>query len=750
MKKLFLFIFFLFLGLIGRELFAQTNSSIRVVVTDEGGDPLTGANVLLYREGEVDLEDYCVTTVDGFCEFKRIGQGSYLLRISFLGFKTFEQRVELSLNEIWVERIELQTDIGQLGEVVVEEERGFTTGGLGITRVEAEDLSRVPSMSLDGDLMAYIRTVPGVVSIGDTGGDLYIRGGTPAQNVVLVDDLPILKPFHISNLFSAFPEPVVNNIDVLAGGFDTRYMSSTSAVIDVNLKTGNMTRYSGSGSVSPYISSIFLEGPIHEKKSSFLVSGRASTIKSFSGYLTSREQDIQFYDLMGRYSIHGEGFMCNATGLLTDDEGRISESSQSYLSWKNTGIGMRCFGFDESFALPFEVSIGHTTFENQEVSALGTNNRSVVKQSFMRLDFQDYWFNQKFDFGIQILSHAFSTSVDERFALVEQASTDRRYPMMQLHLKSEIDLTQNIRMVPSVGTQATIDSKLTFEPRLRIVTKPFGNNSSELSLAIGKYHQVIEGFSDQRDAGTTFTIYRSNPGLVNLYSSIHRIIGWKHRFGQHLKTNIEGFYMNYEGLPVAKWTTIAQISIVPALADAKSYGANARVEYETSRLYMQVGYAWNKVEYEARTSDLGAWLDQRIFSYSPPHDQRHQITTILNAKLGKYKASAVWNIGSGKPYTKVFGFDLIPDVTLGTTDENPGVARTFFGEPYNDRLPYYHRLDISIQRSFFLSENMVLETELGCLNTYDRDNVFYVDLNRLERIDQTPILPYAAVKISFK
>ncbi len=747
MKKI-LALFFIS-TVLGLNLFAQTNPAIRVVVTDEGGDPLTGANMLLFKSGETDLENYCVTTVDGFCEFKRLRPGAYLIRISFLGFKTHEESITLSSGEIWVERIELEADISELGEVIVEEERGFTTGGLGITRVEAEDLSRVPSMSLDGDLMAYIRTVPGVVSIGDTGGDLYIRGGTPAQNVVLVDDLPILKPFHISNLFSAFPEQVVNNIDVLAGGFDTRYMSSTSAVIDVNLKTGNMSRYSGSGSISPYISSIFVEGPIHKKKSSFFASGRVSTIKSFSGYLGTREQDMEFYDLMGRYSIHGDGFMCNATGLVTNDVGRISELSDKYLSWSNTGIGMRCFGFDDSFALPFEVSIGHTAFENEEVSDLGTNNRSIVRQTYMRLDFQDYWFGQKFDFGIQILSNTFQATVDERFLFAEQTSTER-LPMAQLHIKSEHDITENIRLIPSLGTQGTFESKLTFEPRIRIITKPFGSSASEVSLALGKYHQVIDGFSDQRDAGTTFTIYRANSRLVSLFSSVHRIIGWKQRINSYFKTNVEGFYMTYEGLPVARWTTLSQVSVTPALADAESYGANARLEYETQRLYMQLGYAWSKVTYEARTGDLGAWLDQTLFSYSPPHDQRHQVTAILNANIGKYKLSTVWNLGSGKPYTKVFGFDLIPNFTFGTTDENPGVPRTFYSQPYNSRLPYYHRLDVSVQRSFNISEHAVFEVEIGCINAYDRSNVFYVDLNNLERVDQTPILPYAAAKISFK
>ncbi len=745
-----LLVLFFVPGVLGHDLFAQANSTLRVVVTDEGGDPLTGANVLLYVEGETELEDYCVTSVNGFCEFNRLRPQTYKLQISFLGFKSFEKLFMLGGGEIVVELVELEIDVEQLGEIVVEEERGFTAGGLGITRVESEDLGRVPSASLDGDLMAYIRTVPGVVSIGDAGGDLYIRGGTPAQNIVLVDDLPIIKPFHISNLFSAFPEPVVNNIDVLAGGFDARYMSSTSAVIDVNLKTGNMSRYSGSGSISPYISSVFLEGPGHAEKTSFLISGRASTIKSFSGYLGTQERDIQFHDVIGRYSFYGDGFMCNATGLLTEDEGRISELSEAYLSWSNTGIGVRCFGFDGSFALPFEASIGHTTFENREVSNQGTNNFSSVKQTYMRLDFQDNWFGHRFDYGLQILVHTVETKIDQRFAVLDIVGRERRYPMYQLYIKSDFDLSERVKIITSLGSQANVHFLPTVEPRVRIVTKPFASLNSEFSVAFGRYYQAIDGFSDQRDAGTSFTIYRASDSVGKLFHSTHRIAGLKHKFGSRLTVNVEGYYMNHTGVPVARWTPVAQVFVLPVTANSDSYGINTSLEYQARPFYISLNYGYSDVTYKSTTESLGAWIDQEVFSYSPPHDQTHQLSTLMSADIEKFTLNLVWELGSGKPYTRVFGFDLDVNVPTDSPTENPGVARTLFSEPFGSRLPYYHRLDVSIQRSFTISKGVVFEAEIGCLNAYDRNNVFYIDLNTLERVDQTTLFPYMAAKISFK
>lgn len=727
---------------------SQSSSTLRLIVTDDAGEALTGANVLVYDDGLNEIEEYCVTNFDGFCQVKISEPDWYRLKISFIGFQAYEERFYLDEGKILVRRIEMEEQVGVLDEVLVEDERGYTTGSLGITRIDAEDLSRIPSVSLDGDLMAYIKTVPGVVTIGDQGGDLYIRGGSPIQNLVLVDNIPIIKPFHISNLFSAFPEQVVSNIDILAGGFDASYMSSTSAVIDVKLKTGDLVNHKASGSFSPYISSLFYEGPISKRKSSLLVSGRASTIKTFSGYLSPEKKDIEFHDVLARYSLHRDGFICNVTAILTDDKGKISSLRDSYLSWSNSSLGARCFGFDEYYARPFEVSIGLTSFENSERSTDGsTDNESIVKQVFMRLDFEDYWFNQKFEYGINILSHTYRARVDKRFTFVDYVNTDR-FPMFQIYLKTNFDPTNNIRISPSIGTQSTIHFGPTFEPRLRVITKPFGNSRSELSLAVGKYYQALDGFSDQRDAGTTFTIYRPNAAFAPLFSSIHRIVGVKHKFGPRFKTNLEAYYMTHENVPVAKWTNIAQTFVRPAQANSKSYGLNARIEYETKAMYLYLGYSLSKVRYKATTDDLGAWLDTPLFEYSPPHDQRHQLSTIASFEIGKYTANFTWELGSGRPYTQVFGFDFSIDVLETDPTEEPGVARTLFSEPYGSRLPYYHRFDASIERGFRLSEGFLFEAEIGCLNVYDRRNVFYLDLNVLERVDQSPILPYVAFKIS--
>src|SRR5690606_35192440 len=112
-----------------------------------------------------------------------------------------------------------------------------------------------------GDLATYLQTLPGVVTTGDRGGQLFVRGGTPAENLALVDGIPIYQPFHILGFFSVFPEDLVSSVDFYAGGFGARYSGRTSSVLDVQMRDGNPNKLSGAGSISPFLAEVLAEGP---------------------------------------------------------------------------------------------------------------------------------------------------------------------------------------------------------------------------------------------------------------------------------------------------------------------------------------------------------------------------------------------------------------------------------------------------------------------------------------------------------
>lgn len=731
----------------GQTVYAQEGALLRVVtLAGDDGNPMGGANVLLYEQGEDEPGYNCVTNRDGFCEIRNIdSKPKYELRISFIGYQTYRENIIFKAGDRRVERVTLAPVVAEFEEVSVEKRRYITTGEVGVRRISTADISRVPSPVAGGDLASYLQTVPGVITSGDRGGDLFIRGGTPYQNLVLVDNLPIMKPFHISNLFSAFPDNVVQNADMYAGGFGSKYSGVTSAVIDVGLRPGNMRRHRASAALSPYLTSLHAEGPLMTDHQSYLLMGRISTIERFAPDLTGRELPIRFGDVVSRYTFQAYNVICNITGVFTSDSGEIVPGRDVSHTWKNTVVGGRCLGFSETFNHPIDVSAGYTGYTNREGTKQRTERLSSVNQLYMNIDLQQEIFKTPVDYGFGVNFRFYDIELSERFTSLN--SLQRSIPLMKFYISSEVKLHSTVTIEPGFASQLTLDTPVTFEPRLRISWQPDGTDRHQLSVAAGKYIQNFSGVSDERDTGTVFTVLQPIQSGDPQPSSLHGIVAYQQRWGSSITTNLEGYAKNHRNIPVSKWTPEPQIEIETALADGFTYGIDFRFEYDSYPLFASLGYGLSKVEYEAVSGDLGAWIEEPIFRYSPAHDQRHKLNALLSYDFEGFNLNTSWEFGTGMPYTQIFGFDFSVRVPVENPQTDPGTARILFSEPYSKRLPYYHRLDISLEKNFRVFSGSQLETQLGVINGYDRNNIFNFDLATLQRVDQSPLLPYVSLKL---
>jgi len=150
---------------------------------------------------------------------------------------------------------------------------------------------------------------------------------------------------------------------------------------------------------------------------------------------------------------------------------------------------------------------------------------------------------------------------------------------------------------------------------------------------------------------------------------------------------VEGYAKRHRNLLVSKWTPEAALDTETARANGITYGADARVEARQGPFFAYLGYGWARVTYEAATDDLGAWIDGALFSYSPPHDRRHQLNTVVSYTWWDVTTSISWALGTGRPYTQVYGVDLAIDVPNQLPPRQPGTAQTIFQRPYDARLP---------------------------------------------------------------
>jgi len=720
-----------------------------VVISSEDGSPMVGANVLIYSSGQnSELLYNCVTNPTGFCEIRRITPETELeLRISYVGFSAHSEIFVLEPDERRTIRVELETEVGALeDEAVVIGDRVVTTGRAGVQRVSSDDIARIPTPGVDGDLVSFLQTEPGIVTTGDRGGDLYIRGGTPDQNLVLVDNLPVVKPFHVSNLFSAFSEEVVQNADVYAGGHGAEFSNAMSAVIDISLRPGNFRQYSGSGAVSPYMVSLHAEGPVIRDRQSFMVMARRSTIQSIAPTLINEEVPLDFGDFIARYTLRFDNMSCNATALYTKDSGEVIPTRKIRSEWSNTVFGTKCLAYDTGLKYPLEIWAGYSGYNNSERSDTEQERYSSLNQIYLNASLREQISKVSINYGFGVNFRFYDVLLSEKFADIR--SVNRIIPIMSLYVSGNWEISEKFEIQPGLATQFSVDHAGGLEPRLRMAWKPDGTDRQELSIATGKYVQMFAGVSDQRDVGAVFTVLQPIKLADKVPYSYHGILSYEQWIGRSLKINVEGYARSYTNIPVSKWTPEARIRIETANAKGLSYGFDGRLQVQRGKFFSSIGYGWSNISYEATSGDLGAWIEEPVFEFSPAHDQRHKLNAVLGYEILGFETNIRWELGSGKPYTQIFGYDFAVNVPIQDPDEDSGTARTLFSRPFGETLPYYHRLDFSVGREFMVMDGWNLSTEGGIINTYDRNNIYNFDINTLQRVDQTPFFPYLSIKLS--
>ncbi|NBC19420.1 MAG: hypothetical protein GVY18_19105, partial [Bacteroidetes bacterium] len=257
--------------------------------------------------------------------------------------------------------------------------------------------------------------------------------------------------------------------------------------------------------------------------------------------------------------------------------------------------------------------------------------------------------------------------------------------------------------------------------------------------AAGLYHQQIVGLTDKRDATGLFTAWTRSP-LGGAASARHGLIGYAVDVAPGLTLSAEAYAKAMETLYAAAWTPLPSFSTGLVTADGTARGLEVTVEGRRGPWRADVRYSRARVEYRS----------QVLSPYTPAHDRRHQLTVLGQTTLGGVDFGVRWQFGSGLPFSRPFGFDAFV-LMDGPIDPYavPDQVRVVYGIPFNDRLPTYHRLDVSAARTVRL-QRAALTVQASVLNAYDRANLLYLDLFTFQRTDQLPLTPALALRIRFE
>jgi hypothetical protein len=720
---------------------AQQAAIVGIVADSGTGRPLENVTITLDTGGQPAYRT--VTDRNGFYQILGISPGTYTLESERVGYEDHRQTITLAAGEqLRVSFRLVQTAVALEGVVVTGERAAPTVREIERQVVTPREVRMVPIPGGSGDLATYLQTLPGVTTAGDRGGQVFVRGGTPSENLALVDGIPIYQPFHIVGFFSVFPEDLISSADFYSGGFGARYQGRTSSVLDVRLRDGYPHGFRAMASVSPFIAEALAEGPI--EGATLLASVRRSLIEETSGTLLGATQPLTFdSQLLKVTTTYRSDDRCSLLALHTADRGRLDPEDQvSRVAWNNLLFGLRCVTLRPSGQL-LEAHWGYTRSASDAVARGSSRLHSSVFRMQHDLHATGRIGSIPVEAGYEIYLEVMSYDLTE---LVSRFREGRDYVWgASVYAEPTVSVASRIEVRP--GVAFIVSPRAAVEPRLRAQWEPFGSSKGALQGVLGLYRQYVVGISDMRDVSSVFVAWMKAPDSEPL-EAVQGLLGWQQPLGGGLRWSVDGFYKRLTGIPVTVWSAVAEFTTQLGRADGKTWGADLRIEYSRPHMsgILSYGYSWTL--YEVSQREFTTWFGEAVQRYHPPHDRRHQINAVFSLDLAGFTASARWQLGSGLPFTRPIGFDEGFDYNRWFYDVTAtlGTTRALIEKPFTGRLPLVHRLDLALRRAFDASFGQLV-VQAGVINAYDRRNMFYYDLFTGRRVDQLPLAPYASLTL---
>ena len=754
------------LALGAAEVRAQ-GATVRGRVTDQADDqPLPGAALVLRNQAD-GARLGTAADGNGYFVLPRILPGAYVLEVSFVGYAAFLDTLTLAFNDRRTLDVRLQADETEMDEVVVESQRVGDGAVAGVETIRPTAIARVPMPALSPDLGGYLQTLPGVVTTGDRGGHLFVRGGTPTQNLVMLDGMPVFQPFHIVGFYSAFPADIIAYADVHAGGYGARYGGRLSSVIDVATRNGNKKRVAGSASLAPFLGTARIEFPIVPDRLSILASVRESVIERLSPDVLGQDLPYRFGDRFFKmHAFLSRTSSLSLTALNTFDRGDVAdtEGQPNELQWRNTAFGGHYIYLPEEYAALAQVQFFASRLTSR-YRPFGAPERDASTRLFgVDIGFVYFLGNTEVHLGMFGQTYAFAYDLGGPGGETEEFVTEGG-----LYTDVEVQFNDAIRWEPGLRMHSFASRhQVSFEPRMRLALQPGGEAGRHVfSAAWGVYHQQIIGLYNARDVTDAFVTWAPSPEeATDVPQAMHVLAGWRGQLRPWLSLGVEAYYKDLSHLAFAEYSETVGAGVRVDPVEGEAEGLDVKLEVTRPGFFGSISYGLARVVYERevtrtifRPVDDGngvRFVPERqaeVQEFSPPHDRRHQLNVLARLARGPYAVSARWQFGSGLPYTQAEGFyDRIPIAGPDDTgfQTNPGAPvlvtdRTLYGK----RLPAYHRLDLTLERRFTVG-GMQATLQAALINVYDRANIFDYDLLARRRINQLPLIPSLGLNVEVR
>ncbi|MCL5029542.1 MAG: TonB-dependent receptor [Bacteroidetes bacterium] len=741
MKKIISSFLLLFASLVicSNQLIAGGTGSLRGFVTDStNGEYIIYANVVVQGTSSGSPTD-----TRGYYFIPAIPVGKQTIIISHINYKTKYIVVDIKENKITrldvilsPKNIELQGV-----NVIGRNETKPTEVNLGLEKISIKELEMIPS-GAEPDVFRALQTMSGVTTTGDVTSKYYVRGGGGDQNLVLFNGATIYNPFHAMGIFSVIDPEMISTVEFYKGGFNADYGGRISSILNIVTKDGNKNSYHATGSASLLSGKLAFEGPI--PYGSFIVTGRKSYFSEIlKKYLNDQSAPFDFYDISFKVNYGNPNILQNGKfilyGFASGDAVKNNDPLLEDYTVKNNILGMT---WNQVWSSPLfsVINLSYSGYRAELLPNLSDAKARMNKLDDITADFDfTYVYENKdeMDFGLQ-----------NKFLNIKLRQ-ENLYNSITDFNQSGWDLTGfiNYRFYrwDKLGVELGMRSKFLalsqgrpfiFEPRINVTYRPIPLLAVKAS--VGRYSQEVTTLTTENDIISLFEPWIIIPNGVGAPEASELSLGLEAYLTSQLELDLTGYYKYITNLLESNQTRYALDANEFMNVNGKSYGLEFSTKFQNDLLYLKTNYS------------LGwAYKMYGDVRYYPRYDIRHSVNILAGINLGKgWEANATWSLRSGMPFTPIAGFyDRMPiDNVWSNYIFETYKAVVYWGEINSARLPYYHRLDLSLARKFkiYLAD---VSLEASILNVYNRKNIFYFDRDTGKKVYMLPFFPSVSLKV---
>ena len=733
-----LFIFFSF------GLYGQNNFTISGYVQDNAsGENLIGVSIY-------EKESFKGTASNQYGFYSlTLEEGNYKIIYSFIGFKT--KTKEINLNKNIRLNISLDSDAILTEEITITGEKldkNVSSSDMSQAKIEVQNIKQLPVILGEVDVLKSAQLLPGIQSGGEGNSGLYVRGGGPDQNLILLDEAVVYNAAHLFGFFSVFNADAIKDINIIKGGMPAEYGGRLSSVLDITMKDGNNKKYEVDGGIGLLSSRLTLQGPVQKEKSSFIVSGRRTYVDVLSKPFMPEDNAFSgsgyyFYDLTTKINYRiSDKDRIYLSGYFGRDVFNFNNSENDIgieIPWGNATTSLRWNHlFNDKLFMNtslifsdyrFEFNIAQQEFELKIFSGINDWNTKV--------DFL-YQPNQRhtIKFGTNYTYHEFTPGNASGRAGEVVFQPDEIYKQYSnegaIYFSDDFEVNDILKIHAGLRYSSfqhsgyisfrdyirndfngSDDNYRNIEPRLSFRYKI--NPTSSIKGAYTQNYQYIH-LASTSSVSLPTDLWVPSSALIEPKFSEQYALGFFKNFKENMyETSIEAYYKDMTNLIEYKEGVLPEDNTNSSSDDAfvfgngESYGAEFLIKKNKGKTTGWIGYTISKTTRYFDDVNNGE-------PFPAKYDRRHDLSVTATHKL-----SNSWTLSS------VFVYATGNSITLPTERYTiGGNVYTEFTSRNGYRMEPYHRLDIGATYTPKKKKRFQSSWNFSIYNVYSRKNPYFI------------------------